>query len=119
MKPIIRSAWTAATSADENWTPDNPALGQCAVTALIIQDLLGGQLLRGMFGDVSHYWNLLPDGTQVDATRDQFPEGSEIVTDGVRPRAYVLSFEPTRLRYEALRAAVLDEMAGRDKEVSS
>ena len=28
------------------WTPDEPSRGQCAVTALVVHDLLGGQLLE-------------------------------------------------------------------------
>ena len=40
------SVWEAETSAaSEDWNEDNQACGQCAVTALLIQDLFGGPSL--------------------------------------------------------------------------
>lgn len=42
---ILQAAWTRGTSFDpERWTPENPSWGQCAVTALVINDLFGGEL---------------------------------------------------------------------------
>jgi hypothetical protein len=105
MMPDLRQAWTATTSASTDWTPERPSVGQCAVTALIVQDELGGVLLRTINANVSHYWNRLPDGSELDLTRDQFDvwEPGEIVE---RDREYVLSFPETRRRYEELRSAV-------------
>ncbi|MBI4992357.1 MAG: hypothetical protein HZB99_04025 [Candidatus Harrisonbacteria bacterium] len=55
------------TSCMEHWSEDNPAYGHCAVIALIVQDFLGGNLLRASLESFpkyahmrSHYWNLLP-----------------------------------------------------------
>lgn len=94
-------AWCKETSVNEQWTPDNPALGQCAVTALVIQDYFGGNLARVINEDVSHYFNVLHDGSWLDLTRSQFdtwePYGLEI-----RTRDYVLSFKPTEERYNLL-----------------
>ena len=57
----------------------NPSRGQCGSTALIIHDLLGDELLiaevirsEGSRQGV-HYWNRLPDGTEVGLTRDSSP----------------------------------------------
>lgn len=61
------------TSIDpDSWSPDNYTKGHCAVVALWVQDLHGGQLLRGMVNGESHYWNLLPGGVEVDLTAAQF-----------------------------------------------
>jgi hypothetical protein len=50
----LESSWSEATSADsERWTGRNPAWGQCAVTALSVQDYLGGTLLRSKVGPIS------------------------------------------------------------------
>lgn len=114
MIPLIRQAWSAETSADPAWSNENPALGQCAVTAILLQDILGGELLRGMACGGSHYWNRLADGVEVDVTREQFPAGTEVVGSEVRSREYVLSFAPTLRRYLALRSAFLK--ATRQKE---
>ena len=61
-----------------DWSAANPSRGQCGSTALTIHDLLGGELLIAevLRADGSrqgvHYWNLLPDGTEIDLTREQF-----------------------------------------------
>jgi hypothetical protein len=100
----LRAAWSAGTSADGgNWSADNPAWGQCAVTALVVQDMLGGALLRADVQGVSHYWNLLDDGTEVDLTREQFGPNARSVRGEERDRAYVLSFPETKRRYGLLR----------------
>jgi len=79
----VRAAWTLDTcdpvDADD-WSAANPSRGQCGSTALTIHDLLGGDLLIAevIRSDGSrqgvHYWNLLPDGTELDLTRDQFAD---------------------------------------------
>ena len=77
----MRAAWALDTcdpvDADD-WSAANPSRGQCGSTALIIHDLLGGELLIAevIRSDGSHqgvhYWNLLPDGTEIDLAREQF-----------------------------------------------
>jgi hypothetical protein len=98
-------AWSAETSADsEGWTPENPSWGQCAITALVLQDLFGGDLLRSTVNGVSHYWNRLPDGSEVDITLRQFGADAKCDAPPVdRERDYVLSFPETVARYELLR----------------
>ncbi len=89
LRPVLRAAWGPDTCDPhdlENWRPDNPARGQCGVTALVVHDLLGGDLVLGEVhvGGVKvghHYWNRLPDGTEVDFTAEQFHPG-EVVSGG-------------------------------------
>jgi hypothetical protein len=89
LEAAIRAAWALDTSdpvdADE-WSEANASRGQCGCTALTIHDLLGGELLIAevLRTDGSrqgvHYWNLLPDGTEVDLTREQF-DRNEVVQE--------------------------------------
>jgi hypothetical protein len=103
----IRQAWSRSTSADPaGWTASNPAWGQCAVTALVVQDALGGELVRTIVDYRSHYFNLLEDGDEIDLTREQFPVGAVASGRHVRDRRYVLSFPDTAYRYGVLKAAV-------------
>jgi hypothetical protein len=48
IEAAVRAAWARDTcdpvEADD-WSPANPARGQCGTTALTINDLLGGELL--------------------------------------------------------------------------
>jgi hypothetical protein len=88
LERAIRQSWSIETCDPTDvpeWTPSNPSRGQCAVTALVVHDLLGGQLLEAEVdrSDGSrqgyHYWNRLP-GFDVDLTREQFAS-HEIVQD--------------------------------------
>jgi hypothetical protein len=107
LQTALTKAWSRKTSADPaGWTEDNAALGQCAVTALIVQDYLGGGLRRGEVGSISHYWNILPFGEELDLTKHQFPADVEIVNVEPRSREYVLSHPDTVRRYRALASAV-------------
>jgi hypothetical protein len=114
LRQRLERAWSAATTSDpENWTPANPAWGQCAVTACAVQDEIGGDVVwaEAQLPDgrrVSHYFNSV-DGDEIDMTRAQFPVGT-IITPGApkaknfaTTRDYVLSFPATRARYERLK----------------
>lgn len=103
---LIKTGWSAETSSDENWSPDCPEAGQCAVTALIVQDILGGVLSRAIVNGTSHYWNGLDDGTVIDFTRSQFDMPLTIEDQTTRQRSYVLGFPETAARYERLREQV-------------
>jgi hypothetical protein len=62
----LRRCWSADTSSDpDQWEQANPAWGQCAVTACLVQDILGGDILWTMAicpdgREYSHYFNMLP-----------------------------------------------------------
>lgn len=107
---LLEMSWTENTSSDSGWSEYNPALGQCAVTALIIQDYFGGDILRCMVDKVSHYYNRLPDGTFLDETASQFNDDEIAPIEFRNPttdkgRDYLLSSESTSIRYEMLKKA--------------
>lgn len=52
IEKAVRASWAADTCSPDDvarapWTSDNPAWGHCDVTALAVQDLLGGDLVVG------------------------------------------------------------------------
>jgi hypothetical protein len=88
IEAAVRSSWgpdTCFASVDymERGT-GQPSRGQCGTTALVIQDLLGGDL---MVADVEyegrvegvHYWNATPGGVELDLTRDQFIPAESLI----------------------------------------
>ena len=99
LKLLLPLLWDAETSSDpENWKRNKAAWGQCAVTALLVQDLFGGELRRVVATlpdgrEISHYFNGLDNG-MLDLTRTQFPEGTTFSTPETRARQCVLSFHP-------------------------
>jgi hypothetical protein len=112
LREAVEASWSRETSAcPDLWAPGNPSRGQCAVTALVIQDYLGGDLFRGTVNGESHYWNRVFD-SGVDWTVQQYGGRVDSCTPGVvRERSYVLSFPATVARYERLRDAVRAELA--------
>ncbi|MEO1287654.1 MAG: hypothetical protein AAFV93_07790 [Chloroflexota bacterium] len=77
MKPVtietihkaLEKSWSIHSST--KWREDNPALGQCGVTAMVVQDHLGGEILKTKYGDIWHFYNLI-DETPIDFTKSQF-----------------------------------------------
>jgi hypothetical protein len=62
--------------------------------------------IRAEVGGISHYWNHLPDGQEVDFTREQFGPYAVVGAAEPRERSYVLSFSATQRRYEEFRRRV-------------
>jgi hypothetical protein len=111
LKDAIASSWARETSADpDHWAPENPAWGQCAVTALVLQEFLDGELLRTEVSGTSHYWNRLPAGEEIDLTREQFGAGVVVSEGETRSREYILSFPETLQRYTVLRHEVMSRL---------
>jgi hypothetical protein len=105
----IRAAWGRDTSDDpDEWSKENPARGQCAVTALLIRELLGGDILvANVLRDARrverHAWNRLPSGLTLDLTREQFVNGESFGEPSVE-EPVLTNRNPER--YATLRARV-------------
>src|SRR3989344_5562612 len=92
----IRHAWCRETSIKPGlWSGYDRSIGQCAVTALLIQDLFGGDIMKcniPAFG--AHYWNrhrmAFGKSIDIDLTRDQFPKGLVIVPNDSGDRKSML-----------------------------
>lgn len=70
----LRAAYCRETSElPDLWYPANPSIGQCHVSALLIQQQFGGHIAQGQTEEgIQHFWNVI-DGITIDVTRDQFP----------------------------------------------
>lgn len=107
----VEKAWSSET-AYNGGTSDSgadPAFGQCAVTALLFQDVFGGAIVKATVNGppdspfrTRHYWNIY-EGVDVDLTWRQFPVGSEIdisTIEDVDPKSLTRS---VRARYDRLK----------------
>jgi hypothetical protein len=83
IEAALRSSWARDTSDDpDEWTPQNPSRGQCAVTSHVIRELLGGEILVAPVKpsiNEHHCWNRLPSGEEIDLTDDQFRPEQQIL----------------------------------------
>jgi hypothetical protein len=102
----LLNSWGADTATKGIWKEEIPDLNQCAITALVVQDYFGGDLLRCPLNDGdSHYWNNTKAHGELDLTFTQFAYTKQrkmVGTPIIREREYVLSFPDTLKRYEIL-----------------
>lgn len=117
----IRDSWSAESSEHfEEWTPDNPAFGQCDVSSLIAWEYLGGELVLSQVfvnGEMTehHYWNRV-DGLDLDLTREQFTGNEDIRVKSVLTSEQLRNNQDSMrpefvVRLELFRRAVADRLA--------
>ncbi|MEM8852651.1 MAG: hypothetical protein AAGD34_03060 [Pseudomonadota bacterium] len=113
LRAALAQAWSLETA--KQWTPENPASGQCNVTAAVVFDLFGGDILRTRLPGVWHYYNRI-DGARVDLTDSQFDAPGalfprpDIYEDHVSTREAAMVGIPQR-EYDTLRQALLARLA--------
>ncbi|NJQ01012.1 YunG family protein [Streptomyces zingiberis] len=118
LERAVRDSWGAETCTPEyrsRWTPENPARDQCGVTAMVLNDLLGGELIRGevhVNGERVdyHWWNRLGAGVEIDLTREQFGPEETVVGGVVVARPPVAEWRRLREEYALLRERVLTKL---------
>lgn len=71
IKEALQKSWSLESSS--KWSGDNPAKGQCGVTTLVINDLLGGEIMKTKLSDGWHFYNII-NGKRYDFTASQFKE---------------------------------------------
>ena len=106
----LTTAWdknTCHPAYTDKWSEANPATGQCLVTALVIQDELGGDIYDCKVGRSRHFYNVV-NGETIDLTFSQFPEGSKITDSRIRDRKQLLANKETKQRYELLKSRIGD-----------
>lgn len=113
LRRLLMISWkedTCSHGLRDSWSEDNPYLGQCAITSLIVNDFFGGKIMRCMASSGSHYYNLI-DGKIVDLTVEQFlGEIPEYEFGEERTREYLLSNEDTKNRYLMLLKRIRSSM---------
>lgn len=109
-KTALKDSWgkdTAYWKDAEGWTKENPALGQCAITALLFNELYGGQIYSGVSNTgIVHYWNRKL-GIKYDFTKQQFPSKTRFTNTKRWTREELLATGNVAERYELLRNRVL------------
>lgn len=69
LKGILLESWSIESSS--KWSKDNPAKGQCGVTALVVKDILGGEIRKTELTDGWHFYNFI-NHKRYDLTASQF-----------------------------------------------
>ena len=67
---LLEKGWTQETCFDAKWTPLNPSVGQSPATALLVQELFGGEIVRYTWKRRTHYFNRI-NGKNYDLTSQE------------------------------------------------
>ncbi len=135
---LLRGIWceyTCAPRMRKDWSPQNPTLGQCSVTAFLVQDLFGGRVFGVPLEDGSvHCFNVVGgralspaegrlrcrevEGACVfDLTSEQFGGRALDYADAAEQfREEHFAKEEKRLRYAFLKAVL--ENGGRPRRIA-
>ena len=102
----LLSAWSIDTCAPRyrpEWSEENPTLGQCSITAFLVQDILGGEVYGVRLEDGAYHCFNEVDGFRFDLTSEQFG-GAALDYDACVPqrRAEHFANEDKFLRYALL-----------------
>lgn len=113
---LLSEIWckeTCAPRMQKDWNPENRTLGQCSITAFLVQDIFGGKvygILRP--GGNYHCYNVVGDRC-FDLTSEQFgEEAKELAYEGNPEQFREVHFakEEKRLRYEHLKKALKEKL---------
>jgi hypothetical protein len=113
---LLSEIWCAETCAPRmrsDWSPENKTLGQCSITAFLLQDLYGGKVFGVPLGDGNyHCFNVVGDCV-FDLTSEQFGDKKLNYTDCPEQfRETHFAKEEKRQRYELLKARLFTRLPG-------
>ncbi len=104
---LLSGIWCADTCAPrmrKDWTPDNRTLGQCSITAFLIQDIYGGKVYGVPLSDGNFHCFNDVDGCVFDLTSEQFGDEKLDYSDcPEQDRNVHFAKEEKRRRYELLK----------------
>ncbi|MBR2528717.1 MAG: hypothetical protein IKE58_09655 [Blautia sp.] len=112
---LLSDIWCADTCAPrmrKDWTKDKRTLGQCSITAFLLQDLYGGTVYGVPLEDGNFHCFNEVDGCVFDLTSEQF---GDVVLDYSncrrQDRKDHFVKEEKKQRYELLKARLANAMA--------
>ena len=113
---LLTELWCAGTCAPRmraDWSPQNKTLGQCSITAFLMQDLFGGRVYGVPLGDGNYHCFNVVGGCVFDLTSEQFGD-TVLCYDGCPEQFRETHFakEEKRERYMRLKALFFSRMTG-------
>ena len=109
---ILSGIWCADTCAPRmraDWTPANKTLGQCSITAFLLQDIYGGKVCGVPLGDGNYHCFNVVGNCVFDLTSEQFGD-QKLDYDSCPEQERSVHFAKAekKERYERLKADLLD-----------
>ncbi|MCT4612088.1 MAG: hypothetical protein N4A47_01805 [Clostridia bacterium] len=118
------NSWDEKTCYDgvlDRWNENNKELGHCAITSMVVNDYIGGNIIKAVVKDEedAHYFNEV-DENIIDLTIEQYNYSPIYELTKIKTKADLLKNENTKKRYEILSERVklfLNKMDKVDKGV--
>lgn len=96
--------YTCAPRMRQDWSIENKTLGQCSITAFLVQDIFGGKVYGIPLDDGGFHCYNSVDGRVFDLTSEQFGDVKlDYENNPEQFRETHFSKEEKRLRYEYLK----------------
>lgn len=105
LRNALFNSWSIETSS--KWIEQNPAKGQCSVTALVVNNLLYGQIIKTKVEESWHYYNYI-HGKRYDFTESQF--GTSIQYDDLLSSRSEAFLDTNETQYRTLKDSVLKKI---------
>ncbi len=110
---LLCAVWSVETCAPrmrEDWSPENPTLGQCSITAFLMQDIYGGKVYGVPLEDGNFHCFNAVGSCVFDLTSEQFGETwLNYENCPEQFRAIHFAKEEKRQRYELLKERLLSK----------
>ena len=104
---ILSGIWCAETCAPrmrDRWSPENRTLGQCSITAFLMQDMFGGKVFGIPLEDGGYHCFNVVSGKIFDLTSEQFgDEKLDYANNPEQFREVHFADEDKKARYELLK----------------
>ena len=96
----------------EDWTSENPSLGQCSITAFLVQDIFGGEVYGVDLKDGNYHCFNVIDGHIYDLTSAQFDHLLDYTLEHKQEREVHFQKKEKEERYQKLKKS----LAKKEKE---
>ena len=108
----IWCAYTCAPRMRADWSPNNKTLGQCSITAFLMQDIYGGKVCGVPLGDGNYHCFNVVGGCVFDLTSEQFGD-QRLDYDNCpeQERCVLFAKAEKKERYEMLKAALIEVLS--------
>ena len=112
---LLSGIWCADTCAPRmrgDWSPENKTLGQCSITAFLLQDIYSGEVRGVPLGDGNYHCFNVVGGCVFDLTSEQFGDRKlDYENCPEQERSVHFAKAEKKERYEKLKAALEKALA--------
>lgn len=106
LRKDLEKGWTKETchpSYRDKWSIELPSIGQCAITAMYLNEIMGWDIYETLIGKSRHFFNKDSNGFIYDLTSDQFSD-NDINYEFSRKREFKDLYKSCKNRYELFKS---------------